>query len=361
MVIEMVVEADKEEELPIDANDADETVDAQDFIISNYGADFDVEGLVRRLDRGDIEIPDFQRAFVWNQKRASRFIESLLIGLPVPGIFLYRERDSQTLRVIDGQQRLISLKSYYNGQFPGSTRKFRLTGVNKRFEGKAYTELLPEDRRKLNNSIIHASIIQQDAPDDNGTSQFSLFERLNTTSTPLSSQEIRATVYRGTLNELLVELNSCEAWRTLIGKPNLRKHDQELILRFFALYYDLADYRRNLKEFLNEYMKGNQQLNRHSADDLRELFTTTVRTILEKLDRRAFRRDRAVNAALTDALMVGIARRLERGPIDANIRNEYERLMNDQEFVASISAGTSQLNNVRTRIDLATEAFAGVE
>ena len=363
MAVEPATVALPVEDLPIVSSDSDESVEVEQYWITGYGADFDVEGLVRRLCCGDIEIPEFQRTYVWNQNRASRFIESLLIGLPVPGIFLYRAKGSQTLRVIDGQQRLLSLRFYYRGEFADTGREFVLQGLGSksRFNGLKYKNLPAEDRRRLNDSIIHASIIQQNAPDDDGSSQFALFERLNTTSTPLSPHEIRAAIYGGAFNDLLAELNDCTEWRTLVGKPNRRKRDQELILRFFALYHDFAVYKRNMKSFLNDYMNDNRHLQRQSVDELRKLFRSTVTTVLEKLDRGALRPDRAVNAALTDALLVAIARRLERGPISANIRKEYDALMMDEAFVSSISAGTSQLNNVRTRIRLATEAFAGVE
>ena len=361
MAIDSVATVHAEAEIPIEDDSQSETVGVKQYTISGYGADFDVEGLVRRLDRGDIEIPEFQRTFVWNQKRASRFIESLLMGLPVPGIFLYRDRGSQTLRVIDGQQRLLSLQAYYLGKFPGSDREFCLTGLESRFEGYSCENLPAEDRRRLNDSIIHASIIQQESPDDGGTSQYSIFERLNTTSTPLSPQEIRTAIYGGAFNKLLVELNGFEDWRTLVGPPHRRKRDQELILRFFALFYELADYKRTMKEFLNEHMKKNQNLEKYPGEASRNLFYVTVSAILSKLGPQAFRPERGVNAALTDALMVGIARRMQRGPINSEIRQKYDRLLECEEFRDSIFAGTSQSQNVKTRIQLATEAFATVE
>ena len=99
-----------------DAND-DNTVVPERYDITSFGADYDVEGLVRRLQRGDIFIPSFQRNYVWNQSLASRFIESLLLGLPIPGIFLARETESNKLIVIDGQQRLRTLQFFYDGFF----------------------------------------------------------------------------------------------------------------------------------------------------------------------------------------------------------------------------------------------------
>src|SRR5436189_81341 len=89
----------------IDDADRDDTIVPQQYNITSFGADYDFEGIVRRLQRGDIFTPEFQRGYVWTMQTASRFIESLLLGLPVPGVFLARESTSNKLIVIDGQQR----------------------------------------------------------------------------------------------------------------------------------------------------------------------------------------------------------------------------------------------------------------
>jgi len=294
-------------------------------------------------------------------KRASRFIESLLLGLPVPGIFLYRESGSRKLRVIDGQQRLLSLQFYYQGKFKEGKKGFALTGLESRFDGLAYENLLDEDRRRLDDSIIHAAIIQQLSPDDDGSSQFAIFDRLNTNSTPLSPQEIRSAIYGGAFKDLLVKLNNNAHWRELFGKENPRKRDQELILRFLALYFEGEQYQPPMKEFLNQMMRQNQNLEIDGAQAIQKLFESTVSLIFKKLGPRAFKPERAVNAALLDSLMLGIARRLAAGPIRSDIRGEYERLLKDESFRLAISASTAQAENVRTRIRLATEAFASVE
>lgn len=106
-----------EEANSIDDSESDDTVAPEKYDITSFGADYDVEGLVRRLQRGDIFIPSFQRNYVWNQNLASRFIESLLLGLPIPGIFMAREAESNKLIVIGGQQRLRTLQFFYNGFF----------------------------------------------------------------------------------------------------------------------------------------------------------------------------------------------------------------------------------------------------
>lgn len=361
MVAENAVREDSEMEVQIEGDYPDETVSVKQYTISGYGADYDAEGIVRRLKRGDIEIPDFQRAYVWSKHKASRFIESLLMGLPVPGIFLYREKGSQILRVIDGQQRLMSLQYYFEGKFGDTRRRFALHALESRFNGLSYVELPDEDRRRLNDSIIHASIIQQEAPDDNGSSQYSIFERLNTTSTPLSPQEIRSAIHAGQLNDLVLELNELDAWRTLFGNRSNRKRDEELILRFIALYFSYDSYKPPMKSFLNQFMNDHEEMEDCEIMEMRRVFHNTANVVLEKLDASAFKPRRPLNAAVQDSIMIGIARRLEKGPINADIRTEYENLMKNAEFGDLIYSKTSHLENVRRRIQLATEAFAAVE
>ena len=131
------------------------------YSITSYGADYPVDSLVKRISEGNIYIPPFQREYVWNYRQASRFIESLLLGLPVPGIFLARDQDTQKMLVIDGQQRLSSLQYFYSGIFAETGREFRLKYVQEQFAGLTYKSLPEEDRRRLDDSIIHATIVSK--------------------------------------------------------------------------------------------------------------------------------------------------------------------------------------------------------
>lgn len=336
----------------------DQTLAIPQYSITSYGIDYDVEGLVRRLNKKEILIPEFQREFVWNQAISSRFIESLLLGLPVPGIFLYRMEDDR-YQVIDGQQRIKTLQYFYAGEF--NERPFNLVKLESKFQGLSYESLEGADRRRLDNSTIRATVIRQDMPDDNGSSKYSIFERLNTNAKPLSSQEIRAAIYQGAFNELLYALNSNDSWRSLFGKRHTRKRDEELILRFLALYYHVDDYRSPMKRFLNDFMNANRDLATYSSEHMRPLFENTVEEILTQIGPRAFIPTRAVNAALCDSLMIGIARRRCAGPIEAEIRYRYEDLRNNAEFEELIADTTSAPERVRRRIQLATDAFADAE
>lgn len=110
-------ELDIDESLDDEIDNDESEIAIFKYSITSYGADYPVDGLVKRLRDGNIFIPSFQREYVWNLSDASGFIESLLLGLPVPGVFLAREDDTQKLLVIDGQQRLKSLEFFYNGIF----------------------------------------------------------------------------------------------------------------------------------------------------------------------------------------------------------------------------------------------------
>ncbi len=344
----------------IDDDVEDQTLAIPRYSITSYGIDYDVAGLVRRLNDDDILIPGFQRDFVWSAALMSRFIESLLLGLPVPGIFLYR-MDDDRYQVIDGQQRIKTLQAFYAGTI--NEKPFRLVRLDStsEFEGLTYQKLIGTDRRRLDNSIIHATVIRQDKPDDNGSSKYSIFERLNTNVKPLSSQEIRAAIYQGGFNDLLLKLNKNTAWRALFGKKHSRKRDEELILRFLALYYQQDTYRPPMKRFLNDFMSENRNLGKYSSERICPLFKVTVETILKMIGSNAFIPTRAINAALSDSLMIGIARRLEHGPITSDVSINYDELRNNDEFSNLIADTTSAPERVRRRIQMATHAFADAE
>src|SRR5258706_15619947 len=122
--LDPAIDPEDEEQRDLLQSDVEEAADVDteenypvEYAISSYGADYPVDGLVKRMSAGSIFIPPFQRSYVWNVYRASRFIESLLLGLPVPAIFLSRDESTQKLLVIDGQQRLRTLQYFYEGVF----------------------------------------------------------------------------------------------------------------------------------------------------------------------------------------------------------------------------------------------------
>jgi len=345
----------KQLEIPL-FDDTEEEDIPYKYSISSYGADFDVEGLVRRLKNDDIYIPSFQRENVWKPKQKSKFIESLLLGLPVPGIFLARELGTQKLIVIDGQQRLRSLLEFYGiDDTPG----FELKGLESKFNNKTYEKLSSEDRRQLDNAIIHTTIVKQDEPDDGNSSIYLIFQRLNTGGTQLQPQEIRAALYHGDFNALLEALNKNPTWRKLYGSQSLRKKDQELILRFFAFYFFMDEYAKTMVEFLNRYMKSNRNFEKQPSALLTALFERTVDSVYSTLGEKALKPRGVLNVAAYDSIMVAIAKRLEKGPITSveKARQSYKKLIGNEKYLKAIRIGTSDEETVKTRFAMAEDAF----
>lgn len=360
------------EELVDDLDEALEVI-PYTYSITAYGADYPVDSIVKRMDAADIVVPrftwepdetsqivGFQREYVWPRPKADRFIESLLLGLPVPGIFLVKEQSGRLL-VLDGHQRLYTLKAYCEGVIRG--QEYRLDNVEERFVGKRYRDLDVADRRRLNDSIMHATVIRQDEPTEDQSSIYIIFERLNTGGVNLQPQEIRVALYHGELVRALSKLNENVAWRKLFGQKARRLKDMEMILRFFAFYYHSPAYRRPMKDFLNRYMAGNRHLKRQSERELTKVFEKTTAVIANAIGPRAFRPVRAINAAVIDSVMTGVARRLAEGPIKRKdqLVEHYDALLKNRDYRNAVETGTSQESNVESRLQLATEAFASVK
>ena len=352
-----------------DLDELNETLPTS-FSINAYGADYPVDSLAKRMEQGDIVVPrfsvepeegqstvGFQREYDWRKPQADKFIESLLLGLPVPGIFLVKEANGKHL-VLDGQQRLHTISSFYTGIFQG--KEFQLEAVQERWIGKTYKSLHADDRRRLDDSIIHATIVRQEEPSEDQSSIYLIFERLNSGGTFLQPQEIRVALYHGEFATLLSTLNGNSSWRKLYGRKSPHLKDIELILRFFALYYYLNSYRRPMKEFLNRYMAANRYLEKQSAQVLSVIFERTVGTVLRALGDKAFRPKTALNAAVVDSIMVGVASAFaDKATIsDVGLKVAYNSLLANSDYLEATGRSTADEEYVKLRINLAKEAFA---
>lgn len=353
-----------EQEQNIDDGVYEDEVTPARYDITSYGIDFDVEGVVKRVKRGDIYIPPFQRNFVWKLPESSRFIESLLLGLPVPGIFLAQDPDTNKMLVIDGQQRLLSLKFFFDGFFnpkedAATKRVFKLKKVQELYENLTYENLHEKDRINLENSVIHATVVKQDTPADDDTSIYHIFERLNSGGRKLTPQEIRTAVYHGKFINLVSDLNNYQAWRDIFGPPNDRMRDHELIIRFFAMLEESEKYKKPMINFLNVYLKNNRNLDDEKAQILSKLFKKVIDIFKNSIDGKIFRPARALNVALYEAAMVGLATRIQHNKSTEKwtINRCYGMLIEDDEFKNLISQSTTDQSNVTDRIAIAKKIF----
>ena len=331
------------------------------YSVTSYGADYSAELLVNKLRREQIFIPSFQRRYVWDEKKASRFIESLLLGLPVPGIFLSQESETNRLLIVDGQQRLMSLYKFYEGRFD-ENKVFKLKGVAKDFEGKTYKELKQSDRFRLDDSTLHATVIKQDKPTEDDSSIYMVFERLNTGGMPLQAQEIRACIYYGSFNDLLSKLIKNTLWRSLFSKENPRMKEQELILRYFTFLYESDNYKKGFKTFMNSFMSRNRSLELYSEKELTEKFEGCINIIIEVIGRNSFKIGRQLNAAIFDSVMIGVSRRIQskKGINKAKLLAQYNSLLQNSDYLSYVSKSTSSEKSVKGRIELATSYFSEI-
>lgn len=337
--------------------------------ISYSGTDFDAEGLVRRYERGDIVVPNFghddddlelaqfQRGFVWRRGQMDRFIESLLLGYPIPGIMLVEQADKRYL-VLDGQQRLKTLAAFRKGLHAGV--QFSLVNVADEFKGLTYENLTNTQRRTLDNTFITATIVRSDGSPNSLESVYQVFERLNSGGTQLTPHEIRIALYPGLFVRLLAELNTASGWREIYGPTSLRLRDQELILRILALFSRSAEYSRPMKGFLNRFLSDHRQLTSYPTERNSELFRVATQALSDGGARQILRRQgQRINIALLESVIVACMHRAE-GAKDLSPETIGRGLLaigSDAALARATSSATTNEDSVESRLQIAARAF----
>ena len=347
------------EELESETNDLDSI--PSEYEVITYPADFTLEALVSKYKKGTMIVPGFQRNYVWNVKQASRLIESFLLGLPVPAIFLFTDAKKNEQLVLDGQQRLKTLVYFFEGFFgeetSGSRKVFKLIGLNEnsRYYNKTYKDLEETDQaafNKLNDSVLRAFVVKQITPNGN-TSIYHIFERLNTGGTQLVGQEIRNCVYYGPFNDLLCELNRYGNWRTIFGTNNSHKRqkDIELILRFLAFREDGDKYERPIKDFMSIFMSKYQNASPEKLSEFESIFKATCDKVLASLGEKPFHIWSGFNVAAFDSVFTVISKH----SIPSDLKVRYEKLKVDQAFIKGVRSSTADESIVKLRIQLAAQ------
>ncbi|HDD9616535.1 TPA: DUF262 domain-containing protein, partial [Escherichia coli] len=350
------------------------------YNINSWGADLSFRELITMYDEGELQKPELQRNYVWDKVEASRFIDSLLLGLPVPSIFLANTSDENKL-IIDGFQRIMTVYDYVTGIWSKDSRVFKLSDsrkINAKWRGKAFNELTVSEKKKIRSTTIHAIIFEQTVPSNDDTSLYQIFERINTGGRSLMAQEIRNCVYQGKLNTLLIELNNNIKWRTLFGsnKPDARMRDMEFILRGLALNTQKIKSHEpaniSLKKLLNEYMGDKANNTSDMIDTIKTDFENTINFIHDNIGPDAFfniiqsdpsRIRRRFYPTIFDALYVATSIALNSGEdINTNdLEHKRNELLQNQTFRSHITSGTMQIENIHGRISMALEFLYGIQ
>jgi len=335
------------------------------------GQDFDVDGLVRRLKNRDILIPTFghddedieaagfQRAFVWRRPQMDKFIESILLGYPIPGVFLVKQSDNRYL-VLDGQQRLLTLQFFHDGIYAG--REFSLRNVADDFKSLTYKQLPGDLRRRFDNTFIQAIIVTSDGTSESLESIYRIFERLNSGGTQLTPHEIRVALFAGPFIDYLEGLNADDAWRDLYGKKSSRLRDQELILRIFGMVNHADKYNRPMKKFLNDVVAEHRYERASDHSEFTAAFIAASKLLNDTIGREAFRlgRSQVVNAALAEATMNGLINRLmssQGHPTSDEVAIAVNSLKTSAHN--AVSKSTADESQVELRTSKAIQLFSG--
>ena len=335
-----------------------------EYSLTSYPTDYTLAVVYEQWKAGEIVVPDFQRAYVWSIEQASRLIESFLIGLPIPQVFLYVGDDNKLI-VIDGQQRITSIGYYFDGFFgpehtSGNRKVFRLTGLAEKspYRNLTFAELDASTQRKLRSAPLRAINIRQLRPssdeDAEASSVYEIFERLNTGGTPLKPQEIRNAVFRGHLNDVLKSMNAVPAWRALLGKVGLDKHmrDVELLLRVFSLTYFRSSYDGKMKQFLNRVMSANKNNAGEPVSTFEKLFPEVADILHAKLPPSPFQRGGPINSAMLEAIFCACFADIAAAKT-LSLKDGYKQLLKDPDFDAAISQSTNAADRVLARFELA--------
>src|SRR5262249_55840963 len=201
---------------------------------------------------------------------------------------------------------------------------------------------------------------KQTSPPGDDTSLYHIFERLNSGGRRLVAQEMRVALYHGPLMDRIKNLNEYGSWRHIFGKPSPRLKDQELILRFFALYSQQQHYSRPMEEFLSKFAGRNRRSDEPYLESLSHLFRECCDIFWKALERDVFRPTRALNAAVFDSCMVGLAHRVkDDNPVEpSRIKEIYEALLKDSQYYQATSRSTADEAFVVRRLNRAREAFS---
>lgn len=370
-----------------------ETNNVTEYDITSSPRDLTPASIVDMVDSGIIEIPFFQRNYIWDIKKASKLIESLILGLPVPELFFYSEGDENSrYKIIDGQQRLLSIYFFLKGRFPKNQSSrillgreinsgseldrflsdnrlfidFELQlnsekdGIKSRYNGLKFSNLDKDTQIKLRlRRYLRTVVVRQNKPEKNSSSMFEIFNRLNTGGAALNNQEIRASLYYCDFYKMITELNDYEGWRNLLGKPvkDLHSNDVELILRVLALLVDGDNYAPKMASFLNAFSQKSQSFDKEFINYLREIFIAFI-AACEKLEDKAFFRNGRFSKPFFESVFCATCedsyknRIVEINPINAH---SFALLKNDAYFIYNMQAGSSSNDSITNRRKRAKE------
>jgi hypothetical protein len=359
--------------------DLEQAYDSGDFKIVQERSDFLLPQIVDFVQKDKwINIrPEYQRRLVWDKTKKSKLIESILMNIPIPPIFLY-EHDLNRYEVMDGQQRLNAIVEFYSN-------RFKLTNLDhwEALNGKSYSDLPPRVQRGIDRRRISATVLLSESSSNNNSHELRrlVFERLNTGGQVLNPQELRNCIYNGTFNNLILELAGNRSFNEMWGIPpyeeNIRgEHiskelsenryfkrmlDCEIILRFFTFNVSPSKIKGSIKKMLDRRMEELRYSSPEIIDELRLAFTDTIDLAFEIFGKNAFcipgssNKLEKYSPPLFDAIMVALYRQKQFTDNFISNRREIKQhlslKMKEDSFYALIIGRANTADSIKDRID----------
>jgi hypothetical protein len=363
-----------------------------EYDIASTPNDFNVNTIFDLIKAGIVKIPGFQRNYVWDIKKASRLIESLIMGLPVPQVFFY-ERSRNDFLVIDGQQRLMTLYYFLNKRFPKADKRVELRRIfgeegiiperilsddnyfenfnlklserivirENRLEGLNYDTLSPNDQRSLGLRTIRCIVIKQYDPKgkDKDSSMYEIFYRLNTGGVNLTPQEIRASLYYSDFYKMLSKINLDDRWRRLTkAEPDIHMRDLESLLRGFAMLFSATSYAPPMVRFLNLFSEKSKEFSKDQVLYLEKLFDSFMNRCIDLPQRAFWSKTGRFSISIYESIFtVACEDAFKNNTLDVKPINaeKLDKLKNDPQFMSASLSQTSHKVNVDLRLQKTKE------
>ena len=370
--------------------DTDEDYSITEYDITTFPSDFNIKTIFDFMESEIFKVPGFQRNYVWDLTRASKLIESIILGIPVPQIFLYEKSKNEFL-VVDGQQRLMTIYYFVKMRFPKKEKRYELRRI---FDERGsipddilhnddyfsnfklkLPEKLPDKKNKLNKlnyetlgeykntfemRTIRNIIIKQNSPADDDSVIYEIFNRLNTGGVNLTPQEIRTSLYHSNFYDMLYRINLDTRWRKLIGipEPDLHMKDVEMLLRGFAMLVGGDNYKPSMVKFLNKFSNDARSFSEQQVKHLESLFDSFLDSC-QNLNERAFTgKTNRINISIYEAVFTAVCGAVYEGRslnVPLITKEQLNALKNDGDVKNATISKTASKTNVETRLRRARE------
>jgi uncharacterized protein with ParB-like and HNH nuclease domain len=339
----------------------EEQINEQSKRIEFYITEYTIEILALKLQNGDFEVPEYQREYTWENERKSRFVESIFMGLPIPFLFFWESPETGKLEIVDGSQRLRTIKEFIYDDF-----KLGDLQVLSLLSNLGFNQLSESRQRKFKNKSIRGIVLNEHTDE---ASRFELFERINTGSKVARPAELRRGALHGLFQELVRELAEEETFKALapLSKKEINERQrEELVTRFFAYGDGLDEYKDKVSPFLFDYTKKMNikfEEDKQQKNLYRERFFETMEFI-KRVFPYGFRktpRGRATPKARFEAISIGSFLALKQKPEIKNEDINVASWLDGQEFKKITGAdGANAIGRLRRRINFVRDKLLGV-